>query len=67
MGKTEEDVRIVLIHLRYARQKIEHIENTLKQSSVFSSGELRANIDSGINTLKIAKKILGQNKNEKNQ
>jgi 5-bromo-4-chloroindolyl phosphate hydrolysis protein len=59
MGKTEEDVRIVLIHLRYARQKIEHIENTLKQSSAFSAGELRANIDSAINTLKIAKVNIG--------
>ena len=59
MGKTEEDVRIVLIHLRYARQKIQHIENTLKQSSVFPLGELRANIDSVINTLKIAKENIG--------
>ena len=59
MGKTEEDVRVVLIHLRSARQKIEHIENALKQSSVFSSGELRANIDSAINTLKIAKDNIG--------
>jgi len=59
MGETEEDVRVVLIHLRYARQKIEHIENSLKQSSVFSSGELRANINSVINTLKIAKVNIG--------
>ena len=53
-----EITREVLIQLRYARQKIEHIEGELKKSSTVAPGELRVKIDGIIGALHVAKAIL---------
>ena len=49
------EIREILIQLRYARQKIEHIEGELKKSCFC---ELRVEIDGVIGALHIAKAIL---------
>jgi len=49
------ETREILIQLRYARQKIEHIEGDLKKSPVIASGELRVKIDGVIGSLQVAK------------
>ena len=54
------EIREVLIQLRYARQKIEHIEAEIQKSSAIASGELRVKIDGAIGALLIAKGILGE-------
>jgi len=52
-------MREVLIQLRYARQKIEHIEGELKMSSeIKAPGELRVKINGVIGALCVAKAIL---------
>ena len=52
------EIREVLIQLRYARQKIEHIEEEIQKSSVVAPGELRVKIDGIIGALYVAKAIL---------
>lgn len=53
------EIREVLIQLRYARQKIEHIERELKKSSAIAApGELQFKIDGVISALYTAKAIL---------
>ena len=47
-----------LFQLRYARQKLEHIEEKLQKSSVLALGECRVKIDGVIGALYITKGIL---------
>ena len=52
------EIRGILIRLRYARQKIEHIEAEIQKSSAIAPGELRVKVDGVIGALHIAKGIL---------
>ena len=53
------EIREVLIQLRYARQKIEYIEEELQKSSaIVAPGELRVKIDDIIGDLCVVRAIL---------
>ena len=59
------EVRGILIQLRYARQKIEHIEGELKKGSAIAPGKLRVKIDGVIGALHVAKANLLEEANSK--